>query len=218
MSPTPTFLALMNDIFTYLDPANNGNLVPEVLSQLQDDMGRPVKDNGWKSDLRVSQSGRVSKESTADQSLKNIFDMFSIEHVLLLRTRPVIQPAGGSGSEVVRQVSHKGPMPAITRRGFIDFFSINQLSEPSTEWAALSRALRKYELPKYVAWGDMPRSVLPEIPHPAMVQRVENIKNYAIQKSLRELEAARVAAMIRARGNQAALDIIGNTRTEYVYR
>lgn len=170
----------------------------------------------------------MSKESNADKSLKNIFDMFSIEHVLLLRTRPVIQPAGGSGSSsglarafrsaIVPQVSHQGPMPAITRRGFIELFSINQLSEPSTEWAALSRALRKYRLPRYAAWGDMPRSVLPEIPHPGMVQRVENIKKYALQKGLDTLEAARVDAMIRARGHQAALDILGNTRTEYVRR
>lgn len=48
MSPTPTFVTLMNDLFTYLDPANNGNLEPEVLSQLSDDMGVPIKENGCK--------------------------------------------------------------------------------------------------------------------------------------------------------------------------
>lgn len=244
MSPTPTFLTLINDIFTYLDPANNGNLEPEILSQLQDDMGMPAKENACKHiiSLRINHvidthrlfpfTGKSalqeSKESNADKSLKSIFDMFSIEHVLLLRTRPVIQLAGVGNSAagfarsfrnaVVPQVSHQGPMPAITRRGFIELFTINQLSEPSTEWAALSRALRKYQLPKYAAWGDIPRHVLPEMPHPGMVQRVENIKSYALQKSLEAVEAARANAMTRARGRQAALDILGNTRTEYVYR
>lgn len=44
-SPTPFYLGLINDIFTYLDPANNGNLEPETLSRFLDDMGYSIQEN-----------------------------------------------------------------------------------------------------------------------------------------------------------------------------
>lgn len=48
MSPSPTFLTLMNDLFTYLDSANNGNLEPEALSRITGDMGLPVTEDACK--------------------------------------------------------------------------------------------------------------------------------------------------------------------------
>ena len=44
-SPTDAYTTLMNDIFTYLDPTNVGNLVPETLSGFLDDMGYLAHDN-----------------------------------------------------------------------------------------------------------------------------------------------------------------------------
>lgn len=44
-SPTPAYLALINDIFTLLDPTNLGNLVPETFSRFLDDMGYPAHEN-----------------------------------------------------------------------------------------------------------------------------------------------------------------------------
>jgi hypothetical protein len=228
MSPTPLFLTLMNDIFTYLDPANNGNLEPEALTRLMDDMGQPASDDAWKSGLQ--ESFGVSKESNGDKALKNVFDLFSIEHVLLQRTRPALSPAGGGGSgggfgfgralrnAVSPQVSHQGPMPAITRKGFVELWTINLLVEPPEQWACLSRALRKYQFPKYAGWGDLPRTVLPAMPDPGMLRRVEDVKQYAQMKGQQVLQAAQMSAMISAQANRAAVDAVGGTRTEYVYR
>lgn len=168
----------------------------------------------------------MSKESNGDKALKNVYDLFSIEHLLLQRTKPVIKPAGGSGGGFGRafrnalspQASHQGPMPAITRKGFIELFTLNLLLEPSEQWAGLSRALRKYQLPKYAAWGDLPRSVLPAMPDPAAMRKAENVKHYAQMKAQEALQAAQMSAMISAQANRAAVDAIGGTRTEYVYR
>lgn len=48
-APTPLFVQLMNDIFSYLDPRNTGNLVPETFSRLLDDMGYQTHENACKS-------------------------------------------------------------------------------------------------------------------------------------------------------------------------
>ncbi|KAF5327532.1 hypothetical protein D9619_004367 [Psilocybe cf. subviscida] len=226
MSPSPTFLTLMNDLFTYFDPANNGNLEPEALSRFLIDMGQPANEDAWTSGLQ--ESFGCSKESNGDKALKNVFDLFSIEHVLLQRTRPVIKPAGGSGggglgfgrslrNALSPQVSHQGPMPAITRKGFIEFFTINFLTEPSEQWACLSRALRKYQLPKYAGWGELPRSVLPAMPDPGMLRKVQSVQQYAQMQGQQALQAAQMGAMISAQANRAAVDAVGGTRTEYVY-
>lgn len=47
-SPSPMFITLMNDIFTYLDPTNLGNLVPETFSRFLDDMGYLPHENACK--------------------------------------------------------------------------------------------------------------------------------------------------------------------------
>jgi hypothetical protein len=45
MSPTPTFVTLCNDIFTYLDSSNSGFLTPETYSRFLDDQGYLLSDN-----------------------------------------------------------------------------------------------------------------------------------------------------------------------------
>ncbi|KAG6887967.1 hypothetical protein C0995_011360 [Termitomyces sp. Mi166 len=79
-------------------------------------------------------------------------------------------------------------MPAITRTGFIDITGIDLLSEPSRQWEFLSRALRKYSLPIYQRWGNLPRSVLPPAPVQAMLDRVTNAVADAKQKAEREMQ------------------------------
>jgi hypothetical protein len=44
-SPTPTFITLLDDIFTYLDPSNLGYLIPETYTRFLDDMAVPLKDH-----------------------------------------------------------------------------------------------------------------------------------------------------------------------------
>ncbi|RDB17242.1 hypothetical protein Hypma_001767 [Hypsizygus marmoreus] len=232
MSPTATFVTLLNDIFTFLDPTNNGNFVPETFSRFLDDMGYMPHENSWKQGLQATFG--LSAESMADKALKNAFDLFSIDHVLLQRIqRPHVDPTGltnqfqrvlGSAfkpsmlkSAATAHSTIGGPMPAITRKGFIDIVVIEVLSDPSREWGNFSRLLKKYDLPRYRGWGDLPRAVLPAVPDPAMLQRVASVAAYAKQKGEREIEVARTNGLLQARANQAAIDIIDDTRYTYRY-
>lgn len=155
--------------------------------------------------------------------------MFSIDHILQPRVQaPHIDPTGitqqmqrilGSAFQPSLQTtgSAAGPMPLLTRKGFIDITTVELLADPSKHWGNISRMLRKYNLPRYRTWGELPRSVVPELPHPMMLERVAAITRVATQKGERELEAARVEAMWKARGQQNSLDLIDGPRY-YYYR
>lgn len=176
----------------------------------------------------------LSKETMADKALKNVYDLFSIEHVLLQRMQaPHVDKTGvtsafqrvlGSAfkSSMMNDPSmpHStvaGPMPAVTRNGFIEIMRIEALADPSKEWGNFSRLLKKYNLPRYRGWGDLPRSVLPEVPDAAMLQRIAGVSAYSQRKGEEQLAAARAAAQIRARGQQAAIDLVSDRRVEYRY-
>ncbi|KAG5647803.1 hypothetical protein DXG03_007725 [Asterophora parasitica] len=222
-SPTLTYTNLMNDIFSYLDPSNTGNLLPETFSRFLDDMGYQPHENAWKAGLTATFS--LSKESNADKSLKNAFDLFSIEHNLLQRVQgPHVDPTGLTaafkgvlGGAAPSFQSPAPPMPAITRKGFIDITILELLCDPSREWGNISRMLRKYNLPRYRGWGDLPRSVFPAVPDQAMLNRVASVTAFAQQKASRELDAARVQAELQQRGRTAAIDLVSDARYEYRY-
>ncbi|KAF9484867.1 hypothetical protein BDN70DRAFT_871837 [Pholiota conissans] len=223
-APTPFFVQIINDIFTYLDPSNTGNLLPETFSRFLDDMGFQTHENSWKQGLIATFN--ASKETMADKSLKIVYDLFSIEHVLLQRVQaPHVDPTGVTSlvqgvlgvayNPSMTSVSQPGPMPCITRNGLVELCRINMLSDPSKQWGNFSRMLRKYNLPQYIGWGDLPRSVLPDVPDAAMLQRVAGISEFSKHKANEILDAARAAAMIRAKGRQNGLDLISNTRYRY---
>ena len=164
----------------------------------------------------------------ADKSLKNAYDLFSIEHVLLQRIQaPHVDPTGLTStiqrvlgaayqpSMTMTSFSQPGPMPCITRDGLVELCRIEMLSDPSKQWGDFSRMLRKYNLPQYIGWGDLPRSVLPDVPDAAMLQRVAGISEFSKHKANEILDAARAGAMIRAKGRQNGLDLISNTRYRY---
>ncbi|KAG5649398.1 hypothetical protein H0H81_004109 [Sphagnurus paluster] len=220
MSPTPVYVSLMNDIFSYLDPTNTGNLVPETYSRFLDDMGYLPHQNAWKA--AYIETFNMSKESNADKALKDVFDLFSIDHNLLQRAqRPQTSPTGLNsfyknvlGSFAPSVQGPTPPMPALTRRGFIDINIIEVLSDPSREWANISRLLRKYNLPRYREWGDLPRSVLPSVPNQATLDRIKGATAFAHQRAANELEAARMQAEIQRRSNQIAVDLVSDTRLD----
>lgn len=141
----------------------------------------------------------------ADKALKSTFDRFSIDHVLLKRLHP---PSPGKGA---------GPMPAITRSGFIEITRVEALADPAQEWGNFSRLLRKYNLPRYSGWGDVPRSVLPGVPDASMLARIAGVTAEAQRQGQQRLNASRVAAQLRAQGEQNAIDLISDTRVEYRY-
>lgn len=167
----------------------------------------------------------------ADKALKNAYDLFSIDHVLLQRQQaPHVDTTGLTASiKSVLGAAYKpsmlgagvattqGPMPTITRSGFIEIMRVEALSDPSREWGNFSRMLKKYNLPRYRGWGDLPRSVLPAVPDASMLARVASVTAFAQQKGQQQLDAARVEAQLRAQGRQAALDLVSDRRVEYRY-
>ncbi|KAG6852975.1 hypothetical protein C0991_007786 [Blastosporella zonata] len=214
----------MNDIFSYLDPQNTGVLLPETFSRFLDDMGYLPHENAWKAGLNATFN--QSAESNADKTLKNAFDLFSIDHQLLQRIQgPHADPTGLTqtlrgvlgGAFPLSTREPAPPMPAITRKGFVDITVIEVLCDPSREWGNLSRMLRKYNLARYSGWGDLPRNTIPAMPDQAMLDRVAGVTAFSKQKGERELEQARMNAQIRARGNQIAVDLLDGTRREYRY-
>lgn len=189
---------------------------------------RPFSVNLGKLGLKASIN--CSAESMADKSLKNVFDLFSIEHVLLKRVQPKhVDPTGLTAqfsrllgpsfnpSMFADPSTAEGPMPAITRNGFLELRRIDGLADPSKEWGNISRLLRKYNLPKYAGFGDLPRSMMPDMPDPSMLKRISDITAFAQRKGEEELAAARISAQIAARGRQDAIDLIDGTRREYRY-
>ncbi|KAG6836275.1 hypothetical protein H0H93_009547 [Arthromyces matolae] len=209
MSPTPAYINLANEIFSYLDRGNTGILVPETLSQFLDDMGYAPKDNYWKNgsmaNLTVTNPS-LQVLAERDHALNLIFSAFSVEHHLLPRPSAGLTPT----------------MPAVTRKGFIDLTSMEILTEPTPQWGYFVQLLRRYNLPSYQRWGELPRSVLPPIPQQAMVDRIANAvaaftqkanaekaQVTQAQKELADLRQAQVNTMMGAQiAHQATLESI----------
>ncbi|KAF5371174.1 hypothetical protein D9758_004277 [Tetrapyrgos nigripes] len=84
MTPSLTFRQLLDAVFSSLDRQGTGYLTPEAYSRFLDDLGYDVENNVWKSYLRPIQG--FVKEDVADQALRAIFDLFSIEYTLAART------------------------------------------------------------------------------------------------------------------------------------
>ncbi|KAF9468322.1 hypothetical protein BDZ94DRAFT_780312 [Collybia nuda] len=225
ISPTPTFMTLLNDIFSYLDSSNSGYLIPEAYSRFLDDLGYTVQENTWKAGYTATLG--VSAESMADKSLKTVFDLFSIDHIIQQRAKPSRTNSSKSTSKIRGFLKSAlnasipgftaGPMPLLTRKGFLDITTIEVLGDPSKEWGNLSRVIRRYGLPRYRDWGDLPRSVLPEYPDPRTLQKVAAIQEVAKAKAEREMASLHTAQMITAQGDRYALDLVSSGDTQYRY-
>jgi hypothetical protein len=171
----------------------------------------------------------MSAESMADKTLKNAYDLFSIDHIVQQRIQPThVDPTGMTSlfrgvignafnSSMLQTPGGlvEGPMPLLTRKGFLDITSIEVLADPSKEWGNLSRIIRKYDLPRYKGWGDLPRSVLPDYPDPRTLQKVAAIHAVAKAKAEREVASAHAGALLAAQGRRNALDLISGDRRYY---
>ncbi|KAF9467470.1 hypothetical protein BDZ94DRAFT_1040999 [Collybia nuda] len=223
MSPTPVCVTLLNDIFTYLDPSNTGYLRPEVYSRFEDDMGCLPHENTWKAGMAGAVG--MSQEAAGDKFLKNAFDLFSIEHIIQQRTQLSQGGSNKRASQFQRALGTvfnpmgaqvaQASMPLLTRKGFIDVVMIEVLSDPSKSWGSFSRLLRKYDLPRYRTWGELPRSVLPAEPDPRMLQRVASATGASKQQGETALADAQAVALLSARANQIAVDAIGADDRRY---
>ncbi|KAJ7121673.1 hypothetical protein C8R44DRAFT_736451 [Mycena epipterygia] len=226
MSPTAVFIQLMDAIFTYLDRGGTGYLVPESYSRFLINQGYVGQENTWNANL-IASFGQT-KEDAADAALKRAYDLFSIEYILRPRARdpsgPVdaltrqLQAFGASFAQALAPPSVSGGMmPLLSRKGFIDITSIETLCDPSRGWGNLARVLKMYELPEVRGWGDLPRSVLPEVADERMLARVARVTVFSKEQGERELAAAYAKNKIAAQGRAAALDLIDDRRYRYTY-
>ncbi|KAF9468320.1 hypothetical protein BDZ94DRAFT_779932 [Collybia nuda] len=220
MTPTLSFMTLLDDIFSYLDSPNSGYLYPEAYSLFLEDLGYLGQENSWKANYIAV--ANVSAELMADRSLKSVFDLFSIDHDIQQRIQPTyVDPSGTT-------LLSEGPMPLLTRKGFLDITTLEVLGDPSRQWANFSRLIRKYNLPRYRGWGDLPRSVLPELPDPGTLQKIAAVEEVAKANAARDLASAQAAAtrelataqavaMLQVQASQQVADLFNSDREYYRY-
>ncbi|KAG7097562.1 hypothetical protein E1B28_004899 [Marasmius oreades] len=238
MSPSTLFSELLDAMFSYLDPKNTGYLTPETYSKFLDDQGYMLHENAWKSALKPQPVLGIPQEYLADKTLKDAYDLFSIDHVTQERPKNTITPCGSnpfttqfrklginyepSPPPSAALISSNGIMPLLTRKGFLDITCVEVLHDPSKHWGNLNRVLKRYvnapqagPMSEYRRWGDLPRTVLPEMPDPAMVERVKRITEVSKRKAQEQTTAAYTMESLAAQGRQNGLDLIDN---RYVYR
>ncbi|KAJ7658173.1 hypothetical protein DFH06DRAFT_1327459 [Mycena polygramma] len=222
MSPTPVFVQLMTSILAYLDTGRTGHLVPEAYSRFLDDQAYIGEANTWKAGL-IPRACQIT-EDIADMALKRAYDLFSIEHIL----RPRPRNPNATGDDLTRQLQAMGTappasvsggmMPLLTLKGFMDITAIEMLCDPSTEWGSMARVVQAYDLPEVQAWGELPRSVLPDQPDPRMKARVARATTVSRDQGAQALEASRTRLMLQAQGEQNAMDLLDDRRYYYTYR
>lgn len=168
-----------------------------------------------------------NRESTADATLKNAYDMFAIEYTLVQRyVQPQAQAQAGSGfrasisgllsgNSFVSALSGPGPaspMPLLTLRGLTASTALDVLADLPLGWQHLNRALRYYQLPIWREKGDIPREMLPAVTPPAVQERASG----ALWQAENQLASAKMAADIQRRGGDIAVSAIGGG--QWVYR
>lgn len=172
-----------------------------------------------------------SQEDFADYCLKRAFDLFSVEHDIKPRDQAPGQDSSGistlykqvlgSAYEPSMLTSHSSiqssGMPMLTFKGFLDITACEVLPDPSREWGNFSRVVRKYNLPQ-AAWGEMPRSVLPELPDQRMVQKITQITAQSYEQGKRALAATNMRLQLEAQGQQNVIDLFDDRRYYYTYR
>jgi hypothetical protein len=66
----------------------------------------------------------------------------------------------------------QGPTPLLTRQGFFELTHYAIQFDPSKEWAYWRCVLKKYNLPRYRGWGDLPRAAFPDLPNKEIVDKL----------------------------------------------
>ncbi|KAH7317333.1 hypothetical protein BKA65DRAFT_515772 [Rhexocercosporidium sp. MPI-PUGE-AT-0058] len=67
-------------------------------------------------------------------------------------------------------------------------------------------------------WGDVPRSMLPEVAPANLVRRIAIVTEQARAKSQKLIDASAAEAAIKAQGRENALRLLDPPGTRYVYR
>jgi hypothetical protein len=105
--------------------------------------------------------------------------------------------------------------PMLTKAGFIEFSAIELLSDPPPPSLTLISRCRRY----FNIWrecGDVPRSMMPDVPPPDLVARMDALKANqeakAIAKAQTRVRANAAKLALRTQGEQNSLDLIGYGR------
>src|SRR4051812_45321566 len=115
-----------------------------------------------------------------------------------------------------RKTFSGGMMPMITLQGFIDISVIETVGDPSLGWLRVNRMAQHYNI--WREWGDVPRSMLPEVAPADLVGRIEVVTEQARVKSQKLIDASAAEAEIKAQGRENVLRLFDPPGTRYVYR
>ncbi|KAJ6534136.1 hypothetical protein B0H19DRAFT_1185362 [Mycena capillaripes] len=209
MNPTPTFFELTSAIFTHLDTVNTGFLTPETYAQLLDDMGYPLQDNIWKSNLGHPMLSQTP-EAPADAALKQALELLGIQHNLQPRPSPSSPDAHGQSPEnephtlnvFQRTAPPPGPMPLLPPPALASLLSMALLADPTIGYSRLKHILRMYGVDgvePWRRWGEVPRGVLPQTPDVRMVERMSAVGAHV------------QSGQNQGSGNAAAINAIGGS-------
>lgn len=140
-------------------------------------------------------------EDMADFELKAVFEGFYFDHKVVVRNAANRQlPWGG--------------MPLLSLAGFTDIMGVEYAAGPDEHLRGLNNALRHYNV--WPEKGPIPRHVLPASTPPELQRRVSEASIRCRTASQTKIDATAAKAAMEARGQQAALDLIGDYR--YVRR
>jgi hypothetical protein len=120
--------------------------------------------------LALQPTYNLTKESAADKAFQNVLEAFGIDH--RLKERVQNDNFSKTKAQFEKFLSPKlasrcvpGPMPLLTRQGFFEDSHYDIQQEPSEKWGHWRCVLKKYNLPRYRGWGDLPRAAFPDLPN-----------------------------------------------------
>jgi hypothetical protein len=131
----------------------------------------------------------LAKESVADKAFQNTLEILLIDHRLQERVQ------NDDSSKTTAQFQKflrpdlasrcvPGPMPLLTRQGFFDLTNYDIQCDPSKEWGRWRCVLKKYNLPRYRGWGDLPRAAFPDLPDQELIDATKQLVQLWQQKQL----------------------------------
>jgi hypothetical protein len=104
-------------------------------------------------------------------------------------------------------------MPLLTLRGFTEYMAVEHAADPERAWRGLDAALRRYGI--WQEYGPLPRQILLPAMPPQVQLRIDQASLRSRQAAQRLLDSNAARLALQQRGQQAALDLIGDVR--YVY-
>ncbi|CZR68646.1 uncharacterized protein PAC_18545 [Phialocephala subalpina] len=163
-SPAPIFVAMMQQIFSYLDPSLTGSLTPEAYSPFMEAQGYSAQQNIFEYILRER-----PRNQPQSGGLRSTFSSLLSENL------------GGPTN----------PMPLLILRGFINGGAMDILANTSQGWAYLNRALRSYQIPIRREKGDVQREIIPMVTPPHIQALMQQIQQNALRHANNQLQTAR---------------------------